>query len=427
MEECSMIHPVMRCCFAILLASPVLCFSQEKKTDWPGWRGPNRDGISTETGLLATWPEDGPELLWRIDNALGNGYSSVAIAEGKIFTIGKRMGEAQLIALNLADGKELWAARVGGGDPNCTPTVDEGLVYALGREGDLVCCEAETGDEVWRKSYRNDFKGKMMSGWGYSESPLIDGDNLICTPGAKDAIMAALDKKTGREIWTTQMPQNVGNQGGDGAAYSSIVISNAGGVKQYVQLTGRGVISADAKTGKLLWGYNKIANGTANIPTPIVDGNYVFCSTGYGTGAALLQITKNRNQLQAREVYFLKADDFQNHHGGMILLDGFIYCGHGHNNGFPVCLNMKTGKQVWNAGRGPGSGSAAVVYADGHLYFRYQNGVMALIEANPKAYKLKGQFKLASNNGESWPHPVIHEGKLYLRDQGTLLCYNIKK
>ncbi len=187
------------------------------------------------------------------------------------------------------------------------------------------------------------------------------------------------------------------------------------------------MISADAKTGKLLWGYNKIANGTANIPTPIVDGDYVFCSTGYGTGAALLQITKNRGKLQAREVYFLNGKDFQNHHGGMILIDGYIYCGRGHNSGFPVCINMKTGKEAWNGGRGPGSGSAAVVYADGNLYFRYENGVMALIEATPKKYNLKGQFQIASNNGRSWPHPVIHEGKLYLRDQGTLLCYDIKK
>ncbi len=422
-----MFHPLMRYCCLFALASPALVWAADQKTDWPSWRGPNRDGISTETGLLDTWPEEGPKLLWRVDNVLGKGYSSLAIADGRIFTIGNRMGDAKLIALNLADGKELWTARVTGGDPNCTPTVDDGLVYALGREGNLICCEAATGNEVWSKNFREDFGGKMMSGWGYSESPLVDGDHLICTPGAQDAIMAALDKKTGEVIWKTAMPQNAGNRGDDGAGYSSVVISNAAGVKQYIQLTGRGVISADAKTGKLLWGYNKIANGTANIPTPIADGNTVFCSTGYGTGAALLQISKNRNQLEAKEVYFLKADEFQNHHGGMVLLDGFIYCGHGHNNGFPMCLNMKTGKKTWNAGRGPGSGSAAVVYADGHLYFRYENAVMALIEANPKAYKLKGQFKLASNHAQSWPHPVIHEGKLYLRDQGTLLCYDIKK
>lgn len=413
-------------CF-LMVSCPLLSVAADRKSDWPSWRGPNRDGISTETGLLDRWPEGGPKLLWRVDKVLGNGYSSVAIADGKIYTIGKRGPDAELIALNLEDGKELWSARVGGGNPNCTPTVDGDLVYALGRDGDLVCCDADTGDEVWRKNYRNDFGGKMMSGWGYSESPLIDGDHLICTPGAQDAIMAALDKKTGEVIWKTAMPQNVGNRGKEGAAYSSVVISKAGGVKQYVQLTGRGVISADAKTGKLLWGYNKIANGTANIPTPIIDGNYVFCSTGYGTGAALLEIVKNRGKLEPREVYFLNAKELQNHHGGMVLVDGYIYCGHGHNKGFPVCFNMKTGKQAWSGGRGPGDGSAAVIYADGNLYFRYENGVMALIEATPKAYNLKGKFELASNNGRSWPHPVIHDGKLYLRDQATLLCYDIKK
>lgn len=422
-----MMRPMTRIFCFLLAVTPLVSWAADRQSDWPSWRGPNRDGISTETGLLDSWPEGGPKLLWRVDKILGNGYSSVAIANGKIFTIGKRGKEAELIALNLEDGKELWSARVGGGNPNCTPTVEGDLVYALGRDGDLVCCEADTGDEVWRKNYRNDFGGKMMSGWGYSESPLIDGDHLICTPGAQDAIMAALDKKTGEVIWKTAMPQNVGNRGGDGAAYSSVVISNAGGVKQYVQLTGRGVISADAKTGKLLWGYNKIANGTANIPTPIIDGNYVFCSTGYGTGAALLEIQKNRGKLEPREVYFLNAKELQNHHGGMVLVDGYIYCGHGHNKGFPVCFNMKTGKQAWNGGRGPGDGSAAVIYADGNLYFRYENGTMALIEATPKAYNLKGEFELASNNGRSWPHPVIHDGKLYLRDQGSLLCYDIKK
>lgn len=411
----------------VLVAGSLALTAAENDAAWPSWRGPNRDGISTEKGLLDTWPEGGPKLLWRVDDVLGKGYSSVAISGGKIFTLGKRRGDAELIALDLENGKELWATRVGGGDPNCTPTVDGDLIFALGREGDLVCCDADTGDEIWRKNFRNDFGGKMMSGWGYSESPLVDGDHLICTPGAPDAIMAALDKKTGEVIWKTAIPQNAGNRGKDGAAYSSVVISHAGGVKQYVQLTGRGVISADAKTGKLLWGYNKIANGTANIPTPIVDGNYVFCSTGYGTGAALLEIAKNRGKLQAREVYFLGSKDLQNHHGGMILLDGFIYCGHGHNQGFPVCFNMKTGKKAWDGGRGPGSGSAAVVYADGNHYFRYENGVMALIEASSKGYQLKGEFELASNNGRSWPHPVILDGKLYLRDQGTLLVYDIKK
>ncbi|GAB4152464.1 MAG: PQQ-like beta-propeller repeat protein [Planctomycetaceae bacterium] len=395
---------------------------------WPSWRGPDRNGISRETGLLSSWSKEGPPLLWKVDG-LGKGYSSVSIANGKIYTMGQRRREGTvLIALNLKDGKELWATKVGNGSPNCSPTVDGNLVYALGRSGNLICANAETGEIVWKKNYREEFGGKMMSGWGYSESPLVDGENLICTPGSNDAMLAALDKKTGKVIWKSKMPADIGRRGRDGAGYSSVVISNGAGVKQYIQLVGRGVVSVDAKTGKTLWVYNRVANGTANIPTPIVKDDYVFCSTGYGTGAALLKLEKDGNGVKAVEQYFLNAGTLQNHHGGMILVGDYIYTGHKHNNGFPICVELKTGKVMWGGNiRGPGSGSAAIVYADGHLYFRYENAVMALIEATPKEYRLKGSFKLATRNGRSWPHPVILDGKLYLRDQGTLLCYDITK
>eukprot|EP00913_Durusdinium_trenchii_P023415 g21993.t1 len=281
---------------------------------------------------------------------------------------------------------------------------------------------------AWLKNFSRDFGGKMMSSWGYSESPLIDGNQLVCTPGSQSAMMAALDKKTGRVIWRSPMPGNTGRRGKDGAGYSSIVVSNGGGVKQYIQLVGRGVISVDAKSGKLLWGYNRIANGVANVPTPVVKGDYVFCSSGYGTGAALLKIVKRGRNVRAVEEYFLDAGKLQNHHGGMILVGDHIYCGHGHNNGFPICVNLKTGKVKWGGRiRGPGRGSAAIVFADGHLYFRYESGVMALIEATPTDYKLKGSFKLAVKHDASWPHPVILDGKLYLRDQQSLMCYDISK
>ena len=330
--------------------------------------------------------------------------------------------------MDVKTGKELWATDIGGRRPNCTPTVDGKLVYALGRGGDLICAKTSDGSILWRKSFSKDFGGRMMSGWGYSESPLIDGDRLICTPGAKDAMIVALDKKTGKAIWKSSMPDDIGRRGRNGAGYSSIVISNAAGVKQYVQLAGRGLISVDAKTGKTLWTYNRIANGTANIPTPIVSGDFVFCSSGYGTGAALLKVKKDGDGLKAEEQYFLRSQTLQNHHGGMILVDGYVYCGHGHNGGRPICVELKTGAVKWGGRiRGPGSGSAAVVYADGHLYFRYQNGVMALIEATPTKYNLKGSFKLASADGPSWPHPVIYDGKLFLRDNDVLMCYVIRK
>jgi outer membrane protein assembly factor BamB len=254
----------------------------------------------------------------------------------------------------------------------------------------------------------------------------VDGDKLICTPGSNQAILAALDKRTGRTIWSAAMPRDVGGRGDDGAAYSSPVVSEAAGVKQYVQMVGRGIVSVDAETGKVLWTYNRIANGTANIPTPIVKDDYVFCSSGYGTGAALLKVVRDGSQLRAEEEYFLDSKTMQNHHGGMVLVGDYVYCGHGHNNGFPLCLELETGKVMWGGDfRGPGSGSAAVLYADGDLYFRYEDATMALIEATPEEYRLKSSFKLAAKNGQSWPHPVIVDGKLYLRDQQTLMCYDV--
>lgn len=398
-------------------------------TDWPQWRGPNRDGISNETGLLKSWPDDGPPVAFQAEG-LGGGFSSVAISAGRLFTMGKFGDETRLLALDATDGKLLWQTPVGnGGDgPNCTPTVDGDLVYGLSFAGDLLCAEASSGKAVWRTSFPNDFGGRMMSSWGYSESPLVDGDRLIVTPGAPDAALAALNKRTGSVEWKTPMPPNPGPAGQDGAGYSSIVISNARGVKQYVQFVGRGVISADAATGKFLWGYNRIANGTANIPTPIVKDDLIFCSSGYDDGgSALLRIEGSRNKLSVSEVWYKRSNDLQNHHGGMILLGDDVFMGHGHNNGFPVCFDLKTGRDHWRPGRGAGTGSAAVTYADGRFYFRYENGTMALIDASKEDYFERGRFRIAINNGQSWPHPVISDGKLYLRDQHQLIVYDVRQ
>lgn len=401
--------------------------ASESSGDWTSWRGPNRDGISHETGLLKSWPSDGPEVLWKATD-LGGGYSSLSIAGDKLYTMGKFGDETHLVALNRADGSKLWSTLVGsGGDaPNCTPTVDGNLVFAISFNGELLCASADTGEAVWRKSFSSDFGGKMMSGWGYSESPLVDGDRLIVSPGAQDAVLVALDKSTGKLIWKCALPPDPGPAGQDGAGYSSAVISNGGGVKQYVQLVGRGVIGVDAATGKLLWGYNKIANGTASIPTPIVSGDYIFCSSGYDDGgSALLKLTGKRGQVSAQEVWYKTSKQLQNHHGGMVLIGKHVYMGHGHNNGFPVCFDLITGKDMWRGGRGAGSGSAAVLAADGHLYFRYEDGKMALIEVTPDSYKLISSFDTPINHGKSWSHPVIAQGRLYLRDQHEMLCLDI--
>jgi outer membrane protein assembly factor BamB len=403
--------------------------------EWPQWRGPNRDDVAQESGLLTQWPENGPPLAWKT-SGLGGGLSSLAISGGRIFTLGDRQGGQQVIAMNLADGKVVWTAKLGAawedeyGGPRGTPAVDGTRLYALGTEGDLVCLETATGKEVWRKNLGRDFGGRMMSSWKWAESPLVDGDRLIVTPGAPNATLVALDKKTGKEIWSAVVPP-LGRQGSDGAGYSSVVISNGAGVKQYVQLTGRGLVAVRAQDGKFLWGYNRIANDVANIPTPIVRGDYVFASTGYQTGSALLKLSRAGDGVEAQEVYFLPAKSLQNHHGGLLLIGNYIYGGHGHNRGNPICVEMATGKIAWG-GEGlevhhGGTGSAAVTAADGHLYFRYQNGRMALIEATPQGYKERGAFSIPNVSHPSWSHPVVAGGKLYLREQDNLYVYDLRR
>jgi outer membrane protein assembly factor BamB len=396
--------------------------------EWPQWRGPERDGVSKETGLLKKWPAAGPPLAWQI-RGLGQGTSSVAVTAGRIFTQGKRGGDEVVIALDESNGNEIWSGPIGPaqtqfshGEPKSTPTIDGDLLFAVGMNGSIVCLETESGTVKWKKDYGADFGGHMMSGWGFSESPLVDGDNVICTPGGDNAALVALNKKTGEVVWKAAVPQS------GGAGYSSIVVSEAGGVRQYITWLGQsaGLVGVSAKDGKLLWKYNRVANGTANIPTPIVKGDLVFCSTGYGAGAALLRLSRAGAGVKAEEKYVLNANEFQNHHGGMVLVGDHVYAGSGHNNGIPTCIDLKTGKIVWGKQRGPGAESAAIVCADGHLYFRYQNAVMALIAASPSGYKVDGSFRIPDGATPSWSHPVVAGGRLYLRDQDRLLCYNVK-
>lgn len=400
--------------------------------EWPQWRGPRRDGVSTETNLLQSWPADGPPRLWT-GSGLGAGFSSVSISGGRIFTMGDLRDGQYVMALDEATGKSLWATRVGGrhddeyGGPRGTPTVDGTLLYVVDTDGDIVCLETATGKERWRRSMPREFGGRMMSQWMFAESPLVDGDRVIVTPGGSRAAMVALDKLTGRDIWRATVP-SIGSRGADGAGYSSIVISNGGGVKQYVQLVGRGLVSIRAADGWFMWGYNRVANDIANISTPIVKDDYVFDSTGYDTGSGLVQLAGDGNgRVNASEKYFLSSSVLQNHHGGFVLLDGVLYGGHGQSNGFPVALEMTTGKMLWERVRGAGSGSAAVSAADGRLYFRYQDGTMALIAANPRQYQLISSFKIPNVRNPSWAHPVIADGKLYLREQDSLYVYNVKR
>lgn len=403
--------------------------------DWPQWRGKQRNGHSAETGLLAEWPEGGPPLVWRVEG-LGAGYSSLSVVDGRIFTLGDLDDGQYAMALSEEDGSLLWKTLVGPKHeheypgPRSTPTVDGDRIYVMSTEGKVACLEAASGKEVWSRSLPEDFDGYLMRAmgsydWKFSESPLVDGEKVIVTPGHIAAMLVALDKNSGEEIWKTQGGR-IGPIGADGAGYSSVVVSQAGGVRQYIQLVGRGVISVDAESGKMLWGYNRVANDIANIPTPIIQDDYVFATSGYGTGAALLQVGKEGDDWKAEEIYFLEANTVQNHHGGVILHDEVIYTGSGHNKGFPVALEFETGEVAWGPERNKGENSAAIAYAEGRLYFRYQNGLMILIEATPEAYREKGSFMIPDVEQHSWSHPVIANGQLLLREQGNLFSYDIQ-
>ena len=418
--------------FAVLL----LCLpALVEATDWPGWRGPERDGRSPETGLKESWPEGGPPLAWKA-SGLGNGYSSLAVVGDRVYTLGDHGDTQHALALSKDDGKILWKTPIGPAHHHeyigsrSTPTVDGDRVYVLSTEGDLSCLDAADGKVRWQRSLPKDFGGTMMSirghNWKFAESPLVDGDRVVVTPGAKDAALVALDKTTGQEIWRAKVP-TLGEKGADGAGYSSVVISHGAGVKQYVQLMGRGVVGIEADTGRFLWGYNRVANDVANIPTPLVFGDHVFASTGYGTGAVLLELSKSEDGVEAREVYFLEGNVFQNHHGGLILDDAHVYTGTGHNKGFPLALRWKDGEVAWGPVRNEGQGSAAATYADDRIYLRYQGGRMILMEASPEEYRERGSFEIPDVQQFSWSHPVVAYGMLWLREQDELLVYDISE
>jgi outer membrane protein assembly factor BamB len=393
--------------------------------DWPGWRGADRSGVSPETGLLKEWSGGGPKLVWKATD-LGGGYSTPSVAAGHIFLMGNKGTDDEFVeALAVKDGARVWSTHVGKvGNPGqrpshpgsrSTPTVDGDLVYALGSDGDVVCLETATGKERWHKNLRTDFGGKPGS-WAYAESPLIDGDGLVCTPGGPLAALAALNKKTGEVIWKAEVP------GGAAAAYSSAVVAEAGGVKQYVQFLGNGLVGVAAKDGKLLWHYDKLVGNTI-CPTPIFHDGYVFASAGGNgskLGCALLKLTPDGAGVTAQEVYNNRL--LANHHGGVVLVGDSLY---GTVNSGLVCLDFKTGAVKWQ-NRSVGKGSVAA--ADGRLYVRGEDtGDVALVEASPAGYKELGRLTQPDRSKEKdWPHPVIADGRLYLRDENVLLCYDVK-
>jgi outer membrane protein assembly factor BamB len=427
--------PSIRLSTAALGLSLALAAGAAPAADWPQWRGPMRDAKSSETGLLGEWPAGGPPLAYQA-KGLGAGFSSLAVVGDRIYTMGDLSDGQYVLCLSRTDGSRIWGLRIGStwedqyGGPRATPTVDGEQVFAMNTQGSVVALSAAEGELQWSRSLVREFGGELMKAggswdWRWAESPLVDGGRVIVSPGAADAAVVALDRATGEELWRAALPAEMGEEGLPGAGYSSAVVSEAGGVRQYVQLLGKGVIGIEAATGKVLWSYNRVANEVANIPTPLVAGDHIFTSTGYGTGAALLTVKRNGEGMEAEEVYFLAGDEMQNHHGGMILHDGYVYAGTGHNRGFPLAVNLESGEIAWGPERNEGQGSGALVFADGRLYFRYQNGVMVLAEATPEGYHQRGSFKIPKVKNPSWSHPVVSGGRLYLREQDDLYVYDL--
>lgn len=409
----------LACIFLALLLS-----ARVAADDWPQWRGPARDGLSKESGLLKQWPKNGPRLRWQSKN-VGAGYSTPAVVGDRIYLLGNE-GTAQefVAALGVADGSKAWSTVLGKVGRNqgpqypgarSTPTVDGPLLYALGSDGDLSCVETATGKVAWRKNLREDFGGKPGN-WAYAESPLIDGDVLVCTPGGNDATLVALNRKNGDVIWKSAVP------GGDEAAYASAIVIEVGGVKQYVQFLQKGLVGVDAKSGKFLWRYDQTAKGSpANIPTPIADGNYIYSAAGR-SGGGLVQLKANGGAMEATQVYF--TSKLPTSIGGAVKVGDFLY---GTTGQGLLCAEFKTGTVRWQE-RSVGAGS--ICYADGRLYVHGENGEVALVEATPDAYRESGRFTPpdAPDRGtaRAWAYPVVANGRLYIRDLGTLWCYDIK-
>ena len=408
-------RPVLAVVFALGMTSSAVG-QLSPGADWPQWQGPERSGLSKEAGLLQQWPAPGPPLVWSV-SSLGAGYGSVAVKGDRIFVQGSKDRQSVVFVLNRSDGRGLWSKALGpagdndrGPGPRGTPTVDDDRVYVLSESGDLACLKAQDGTAVWQRNILREFGGRNIP-WLISESPLIDGNNVIVTPGGPNAGIVALDKMSGKTVWTSK-------ELSDPAGYASCVVANVHGVRAVTTLTSEAGVGVRASDGKLLWRYRQVANNTANIATPIVSDNKVFYTSAYGTGGALLDLTEQGGELKAREVYFTR--DMQNHHGGVVLVSGYLY---GFNNSILTCLEFASGKVMWRH-RSVGKGS--LTYADGNLYLQSEDNVVGLAEATPSGYKEKGRFSIQDQGLPSWAHPVVAGGKLYVRNQKTLAAYDVR-
>ena len=405
----------MKTAFSLAAAIVVSVAGIQAAADWPQWQGPDRTGNSKETGLLKQWPSSGPTVVWTA-TGLGSGYGSMAISGDRVFVQGTRTGNSIVVAYNRADGKEVWSKALGrlgdddrGSGPRGTPTVDGDRIYVLTENGELACLKTD-GAEVWRRNILREFKGRQLQ-WLISESPLIDGAHLIVSPGGPGAGMVKLDKMTGKTVWEAKELSGP-------AGYASPIVADVQGVRSYMTFTAGAGVGVRASDGKLMWQYDRAANGTANITTPLFFDNKVFFSSGYGTGAGLVQLSAQNGSVSANEIYFTR--EMKNHHGGVVLVNGYLY---GFDETILTCLEFATGKRMW---RDRSVGKGAVTYADGHLYLLSEGNVMGLAEASPSGYVEKGRFNIPDKGYPSWAHPVVSDGRLYVRNQDSVIAYDVK-
>ena len=405
------ISSVAMASLAVLLVAGACAHAAE--AEWPCWRGPNHDSKSPDTGLLKQWPDDGPPKLWEL-NDIGSGFSSVTVTGGRIYITGKEGDRLILHALDM-DGKRLWKVDIDAAYSRSHPgsrasaTLDEGNLYLLSGNGLVGCYSAATGKKKWTHHMR-DFSGRP-GGWGYAESVLIYKDLAIVKPGGNKCIVA-LDKKTGRTKWTSR-----GNGGGPEYGSCLPIPYSRGCV--IVTGTRSGLVGVSAKSGRVLFTDDWSANNTANCPTPAYSKGHVVWANGYGKGGVCLRLSSSSSGVTATRAWTTR--ELNCHHGGYIIHEGYVY---GNNGGGWICLELKTGKKQWEE-RGVGKGS--VLFADGMLYlFGESGGKAGLATCSPDGMEMKGTFRVAGR-GPSWAHPVVIGGRLYLRFDANLYCFNVKE
>jgi outer membrane protein assembly factor BamB len=394
--------------------------SADPDASWPQFHGPNADNKSTETGLLTSWPDDGPPLVWDV-TGIGNGYSSVSIANGLIYTVGNQDGKTMISAINL-DGNLQWQVANGPAytedypGTRGTPTIDGERLYHQSPVGNIVCMKAADGAEIWTVNSLERFHAKNIK-WALAESLLIDGNHVITCPGGDEVSVAALDKTTGETVWAAE-------SAGDQTSYATPTLAECNGVRIIFTMTAKALIGVDADKGKLLFRYPFETKYDINALQPIYHEGHVFISGGYGTtGSDLLKVIVEGDKVSVEQVW--RSKDLDNQHGGVVLLDGYLYgAAHSFNGGRWICLDWKTGELQW-AERGVGKGS--LTYADGMLYTMSEKRMVGLAKATPEKFELVSKFRIPSGGtGATWAHPVVCGGRLYIRHDDTLFVYNVK-